>query len=126
MSPKASAAGNGPGPTAVLPTTVVVAGSISATLFSPLSGTKTWPFGAIAGFAGCAPTWIVATTLFVAGSIRVTVPGNGAETQTLSAATAGDAGPLCAVSIATKRFVAGSTRKIEVPNCDPTQIAPVP
>ena len=55
MSPNASAAGNGPWPTAILPPTVFVAGSIQATLFSPLSGTKTTPFGAIAGLAGWSP-----------------------------------------------------------------------
>src|SRR3954451_12843707 len=69
------------GPTRMVATTRLVAGSIRETLGPPAFATHT-ASGSTAIPSGLEPTWMVAVTLFVAGSIRVTVSSDGLESQT--------------------------------------------
>src|SRR5581483_8958405 len=69
------------GPTRIVATIRLVAGSIRVTLGPRASAIQTAP-GETATPEGCPGTWIVALTLFVVGSIRETVSSRGWEIQT--------------------------------------------
>src|SRR5829696_738415 len=125
MSPNAEAAGNGLVPTAIVLTTVFVAGSIRETVLEPRFGTKTVPSSAIAAFSGCLPTRIVATTFRVFGLMRDTVFERWLETQIAELEAANERG-VRPTRIQLTLLVRGSIRNTRRPSRDPTQTAPAP
>src|SRR6478735_5285107 len=104
MSPNASAIGNGCEPTAMVSTTLFVAGSILETVPPVTLGTNTVPSAATAALSGPCPTGIVATTFRVAGSMRETVLSPKFETQTADGETATARGTLPTRTELTRRL----------------------